>query len=68
MQYLYGTNRGSVGTLLDLPSNAYHVLNILQIALDKLNTHDFIPRESARKVVIEKYEKSSANIIDGDSV
>jgi hypothetical protein len=54
--------------LLDLPSNAFQILNVLQVALDKLNAHDFIPRETSRKVVVERTEKSSANIIDGDSV
>jgi hypothetical protein len=41
---------------------------MLQVALDKVNTHDFIPRETSRKVVVERTEKSSTNIIDGDSV
>ena len=67
-QFIYGTVRGSVGTLIDLPSNAFQILNMLQVALDKLNTHDFIPRETSRKVVVERTEKSSTNIIDGDSV
>jgi hypothetical protein len=68
-QIIFGTQRGSIGTLIELPKKVYKVLSLLQQSIDKSNQPlDIITREDSKKVVAGKLELNSVNFIDGDNI
>lgn len=68
---LFGTQRGSIGTIIEVPEKTYKIMSLLEKAMDKaIQTNTDVPllkREGFRQISLEQQTKfESTNFIDGD--
>ena len=68
---MFGTQRGSIGTIIQLPEEVYELMTLLELAMEKTMSSPIEPqiikREFHRQVVIDQGTKfNQTQVIDGD--
>jgi CPSF A subunit region len=66
---IFGSSRGSIGTITQIPDRTFKILTLLEQAMDKnLQSPCHLSRSAFRSFKTDSLSQPAANFIDGDFV